>query len=198
MTKLPASTDNPSAMFFLKQYLRKPFGTGSITPSSKKLGQVIVSHLDLKPHEFVVELGPGTGVFTRELLAKGVAPDKLILVEFNVDFASYLRKEFPAVRVVEGDAGNLPQVLQSIGYSKVHRIVSGIPLRSLKPLQRKQITEAIAQSLEVGGVAVQFSYLKNSPFPLKVASECGLQGKRVGMALGNVPPAFVWKYIKLP
>ena len=185
-----------SKFFFLKQYLQKPFGVGAITPSSKKLAQLMVSNLDLQSSDTVVELGPGTGVFTRELLAQGVKPENLVLIEFNLDFANYLRSEFPKVRVVEGDAAELPRILQSHGIGKIMRVVSGIPLRSLKPAQRKQITEAIAASLDMGGVAVQFSYLNASPFPKATASDGGLTGSRVGVALKNVPPAFIWKYVK--
>ena len=185
-----------SKLFFLKQYLQKPFGVGAITPSSRKLAQLMVNNLELQPEDVVVELGPGTGVFTRELLAQGVKPQNLVLVEFNADFATYLRSEFPGVRIVEGDAGGLPKILLSLGVGKIMRIVSGIPLRSLKPTQRKQITEAIAASLDVGGVAVQFSYLNASPFPKAIATEGGLMGSRVALALGNVPPAFIWKYVK--
>ncbi len=186
----------PSKLFFLKQYFRKPSSTGAVTPSSRKLAQLMVRNLEFQAHDVVVELGPGTGVFTRELLGQGVDPKKLILVEFNADFAKHLRHEFPHVRIIEGDAGELPVLLGTVGQGKIRRIVSGIPLRSLKPEHRKQIAKAIGASLEAGGVAVQFSYLKASPFPEDVAVEGGLIGSRVGVALANVPPAFVWKYVK--
>lgn len=156
----------------------------------------MVANLGIEPGDIVVELGPGTGVFTREILAQGVSPENLILVEFNGDFAKYLREEFPRVRIVGGDAGELPRLLQSLGQGLVRRIVSGIPLRSLKPDQREKITKAIAESLSPGGVAVQFSYLKASPLPKVTAAQAGLTGKRVAVAIGNVPPAFVWRYTK--
>jgi phosphatidylethanolamine/phosphatidyl-N-methylethanolamine N-methyltransferase len=196
LTSIPAKVSKKSKLFFLKQYLRRPFGTGSITPSSQKLAEFMIANLGLEPGDVVVELGPGTGVFTREILAQGVVPANLILVEFNKDFAKFLREEFPKVRILEGDAGELPKLLQSLGQGRVRRIVSGIPLRSLKPAQRKQITQAIAHTLEPGGVAVQFSYLKASPLPKLTATEAGLIGKRVAVAIGNVPPAFVWQYTK--
>jgi phosphatidylethanolamine/phosphatidyl-N-methylethanolamine N-methyltransferase len=196
LTVAPKKVAKKSKLFFLKQYLRKPFGTGSITPSSQKLAELMIASLNLEPGDVVVELGPGTGVFTREILARGVKPANLILIEFNKDFAKYLREEFPKVRIVEGDAGELPKLLQPLGQGRVRRIVSGIPLRSLKPAQRKQITQAIAQTLEPGGVAVQFSYLNASPLPKPIATEAGLIGKRVAVAIGNVPPAFVWQYTK--
>jgi phosphatidylethanolamine/phosphatidyl-N-methylethanolamine N-methyltransferase len=185
-----------SKLFFLKQYFRKPSGIGAVAASSKKLAQLMVGNLELEPHDLVVELGPGTGVFTRELLEQGVKPENLILIEFNTDFAKFLRSEFPGVRVIEGDAGELPKLLRELGYDGVRRIVSGIPLRSLKAEHRVQITKAVGTSLEPGGVAVQFSYLKASPFLEDVALQSGLTGRRVGVALANVPPAFVWKYVK--
>jgi phosphatidylethanolamine/phosphatidyl-N-methylethanolamine N-methyltransferase len=188
--------NKPSKLFFLKQYFRKPSNTGAVAPSSKKLAQLMVKHLDLEAHDVVVELGPGTGVFTSELLEQGVRPEHLILIEFNATFAKFLREAFPKVRIVEGDAGDLPQLLGNLGQGKVRRIVSGIPLRSLKPDHRRQITRAIGASLEAGGVAVQFSYLKASPFPDDVVAEGRMAGSRVGVALANVPPAFVWKYVK--
>jgi phosphatidylethanolamine/phosphatidyl-N-methylethanolamine N-methyltransferase len=183
-------------MLFLKQFLTTPFGVGSITPSSKKMGQLMVASLDLEPGDVVVELGPGTGVFTRELLAQGVAPDKLILVEFNADFAAHLRDEFPGVHVEQGDASALPALLHRLGHIKVKRIVSGIPMRSVKPLQRIAITKAIAESLEVGGVVVQFTYVKLPPLSKAAAKAGGLLGRQTARALNNVPPAFVWRYVK--
>jgi phospholipid N-methyltransferase len=144
----------------------------------------------------VVELGPGTGVFTRELLSQGVAPANLILVEFNGQFVKFLRGEFPQVRTIEGSGQDLPQILKVLGQGPVKKIISGIPLRSLKPSERQQIAKAVAATLEPGGVFVQFSYFKVSPFSDSVAAEVGLAGQCAGAAMSNVPPAYVWRYIK--
>jgi len=195
MTK-PTKPKKPSSFLFLKQYLSEPLGTGSITPSSKKLAQLMVANLDLEPDDVVVELGPGTGVFTRALLEKGVLPKNLILVEFSADFAKYLRDEFPGVRIIEGDACRLPQLLAELGQGAVMRILSGIPLRSLKPAQRKMITIAMSESLLPGGIAVQFTYFRTPPLPATVAGEHGMSGRQVAFTMGNVPPAFVWRYAK--
>ena len=90
----------------------------------------------------------------------------------------------------------MPRLLKALGQGKVRKIISGIPLRSMKPVDRRQIAKAVAAVLEPGGMFVQFSYFKASPLPKVVAAEAGLAGQCVGAAMSNVPPAFVWQYIK--
>ena len=183
-------------LFFLKQYLRNPFGTGGVAPSGRQLARLMVAKLAPQPLEVIVELGPGTGVFTRELLAQGVEPANLILVEFNKEFVKFLKREFPNLRIVEGSAQDLPKLLKTLGHVSVQKIISGIPLRSMKPADCRQIARSVAAVLEPGGLFVQFSYFKASPLQKKVAVEMGLIGECAGSVMNNVPPAFVWKYTK--
>lgn len=194
--KSSAKAKRRSTLFFLKQYLRNPFGTGAVAPSGPQLAKLMVAEIAPQPSEIIVELGPGTGSFTRELLAQGVDPANLILVEFNTEFSEYLKGEFPALRIVEGAAQDLPQLLKALGQASVKKIISGIPLRSMKPSDCRQIARSVAAVLEPGGLFVQFSYFKASPVPKEVAAEAGLLGECVGSAMNNVPPAFVWRYTK--
>jgi phosphatidylethanolamine/phosphatidyl-N-methylethanolamine N-methyltransferase len=163
-----AKASRRSKLFFLKQYLRNPFGTGAVAPSGRQLAKLMVAKLAPQPSEVIVELGPGTGSFTRELLAQGVEPADLILVEFNKDFIKFLKREFPDLRIVEGPAQDLPQLLKTLGQASVKKIISGIPLRSMKPAECRQIAMAVAAVLEPGGIFVQFSYFKASPVPNQV------------------------------
>jgi len=194
--KSSTEANRRSKLFFLKQYLRNPFGTGGVAPSGRQLAKLMVSKLAPQPSEVIVELGPGTGAFTRELLAQGVEPANLILVEFNKEFVKFLKREFPNLRIVEGPAQDLPLLLKTLGQASVKKVISGIPLRSMKPAECQQIAMAVAAVLEPGGIFVQFSYFKASPVPKAVAAEAGLAGQCVGGVLNNVPPAFVWQYTK--
>lgn len=191
-----AKASRRSKLFFLKQYLCNPFGTGGVAPSGRQLAKLMVSKLAPQPSEIIVELGPGTGAFTRELLAQGVEPANLILVEFNKEFVKFLKREFPTLRIVEGSAQDLPQLLKMLGQASVKKVISGIPLRSMKPKECRQIAMAVAAVLEPGGIFVQFSYFKASPVPKAVAAEAGLAAECVGSAKNNVPPAFVWQYTR--
>ncbi|HWH56706.1 MAG TPA: hypothetical protein VN682_03690, partial [Terriglobales bacterium] len=79
---------------------------GAIAPSGPALARLMTR--DIGRHSgLVVELGPGTGVFTRALLKQGVREKDLTLVECCQEFAVMLRKNFPEARVLQMDAGRL-------------------------------------------------------------------------------------------
>lgn len=146
--------------------------------------------------EIVVELGPGTGVFTRQLIAYGVKPENLLLVELDRNFAQYLRGQFAGVTVVEDSAGNLAKILARLGRGPVRKIVSGLPLRSMSPKTRADIARAVSTSLQPGGTLTQFSYFHLPPLPDRECEIEGLRGRRCGLVLSNLPPAVVWRYTK--
>lgn len=87
---------------FLKSWLKRPIRTGAVAPSSNALARLITR--DILPGAGpVIELGPGTGAFTRCILAKGVPACDLTLVENCPDFTALLRQRFPAARLLDMD-----------------------------------------------------------------------------------------------
>ena len=70
-------------------------------------------------------------------------------------------------------------------------------LRALKPEQRQQITAAIGNVLQPGGVLAQFTYSLRPPLADSDAKAAGLVGARKALVASNLPPAFVWRYEKL-
>jgi phosphatidylethanolamine/phosphatidyl-N-methylethanolamine N-methyltransferase len=153
-----------------------------------------VDALDVGGDGPVVEIGPGTGPFTRELVARGVAPERLILVEFDPKFAQHLAREFPGARVLNEDARDLPAILSRFRAGPVRQMLSGLPFRSLPPEARAAITAAIGQSLAPGGVCAQFSYFNIPPFPEAGAKAAGLAADPPIPVRGNIPKAYVWRY----
>jgi phosphatidylethanolamine/phosphatidyl-N-methylethanolamine N-methyltransferase len=181
---------------FLKRWMRRPKGIGAIAPSSAQLAAKMVHHLDLAPDLGVVEIGPGTGVFTHALLQAGVQPQNLVLVERDPEFAKHLAKRFPNLRIIEGDACDLPELIKGQIGSPVSRVISGLPLRSMPREIRSKIAGAISKVLPPDGVLVQFSYFSASPIDRDIALEENLDGRQVDHVLRNFPPAYVWKYVK--
>ena len=147
-------------LLFLKRYFNKPMGIGAIAPSSQGLAHMMVQNLNLQENDVVVEIGPGTGVFTAALLDSGVRPENLFLVEFDQQFVALLRQKYPFVKVLEGDARHLVKLLP---VKNVKRVISGLPLRSMPLAVRREIGLAIAAVLQPDGVYVQFSYMKAAP-----------------------------------
>jgi phospholipid N-methyltransferase len=145
---------NNSRLLFWRRYMHRPLGVGGVAPSGSSLARAMVETLAPSDEEVIVEIGPGTGPFTRALLAAGVAPSRLILVEFDPEFVRHLRQRFPGVTVLQGDAAQLPQLLKEQGHDKVPKILSGLPLRSMPEGVRIAISRDIARRARLAG-AVQ-------------------------------------------
>lgn len=175
---------------FLKNLRRRPRNTGAILPSGPILGKAIAGQINLSLEGPILELGPGTGVFTKALLDRGVAPERLLLIEFNADFVRHLRKRFPGVTVVHGSAFELAKVLAERGISKVAGIVSGLPLLNFPEDMRLSFIHQCMEALVEGGVLAQFTYAQRAPIAAPKGVHVGL-AKRVWL---NMPPATVWVY----
>ena len=59
---------------------------GSVVPSSKFLSRKMLDHLNFKSAKLVVELGPGTGVFTERIIEKLGKDCTLLIIELNDKF----------------------------------------------------------------------------------------------------------------
>ncbi|WP_244306487.1 class I SAM-dependent methyltransferase [Paraburkholderia lacunae] len=139
---------------------------------------------------YVVELGGGTGPVTAALLARGIAPERLIVIERSPVLSCHLQRRFPFVRVVCGNAERLLELLGNCG--PVSAIVSSLPLRSLKAEPVQAIVDHCHSVVSPGGVLVQFSYAFWSSSPLE-APHCEKIFSRV--VWRNFPPARVDVFI---
>ncbi len=143
---------------FAGEIIRNPAAMGAICPSSRTLARVIAEQLHNIPTTgWVIELGAGTGNITAALLHQGLAPHRLIAIERSPTLAAHLRKRFPNIQVIEGDASQLSSLLGE-QVTDIQAIVSGLPLRSLPPTIVKAILGAIQHHLPQTGLFIQFTY----------------------------------------
>ena len=181
-----ASTD---AFVFFRAWSRKPLRVASIVPSGRSLGRLITQELDGNCGP-VIELGPGTGAFTRAIIARGVAEQNLVLVELGREFASMLSRRFPRATLIEEDAAELG----SFGIrGPVGAVVSGLPLLSMTTNQVEAIMSGAFKHLVSDGSFYQFTYGPRCPVPQKILRLLGLEAKLIGRALLNFPPASVYR-----
>ncbi len=179
---------NP-AMFF-RRWLANPLQMGSMIPSSAALCQRIVKHTRRAADEAVLELGAGTGVVSRALLAGGVPPERLIVVEIVPEMADHLRGVLPGVQVLEGDARDLPGLLPHHWHGRIGSVICGIPLLLL-PLAGQRRFIAAIEEVAPGRGFLQYSYCVTSPLPWR---KHALTARREAWTPFNFPPASVWRY----
>ncbi|MBM3468267.1 MAG: methyltransferase domain-containing protein [Alphaproteobacteria bacterium] len=180
-------------LLFLKRVLKNPKALGAVTPSSIALSNFICQHVETTQDSFVVEIGAGTGRFTRSLLRYGVKPTQLFVVEMDPELCGFLTQHFPNVTVINGDARNLLDILPPHIIGKVSTVISGIPLVNLSETIQASIVGACFSVLAEGGQMLQFTYGPISPVS---SQKLGLRKKRLGHVLWNFPPAVIWSYTR--
>ncbi len=179
---------------FLRALLAQPGTVGALCASSPRLAQRMAAWVDPAAPGLVLELGGGTGVITAALLARGVAPQRRVVVEQSAALAAHLQRRFPHVHVLHGDAAELARLTGAPGWPRdaagaplaVGCIVSGLPLLSIALPLRQRILHAGAALLAPGGLLLQFTYALRAPSPWQGAGLIGQARQRV---LANLPPA---------
>ena len=151
-----------SCLQFLGQFARRPFTTGALWPSSTALSKVVADNCELPPGGLVVELGAGTGAFTRLVLERLNGRGRLLAVEINRMHAALLRRRFPQCEVIQGSAGN---IRSHLGGRQAACIVSGLPWGNMFPRMQDRVLAAILESLAPGGQFLAFAYVHAAWFP---------------------------------
>lgn len=193
---MPSAAPAGKALF-LKRWLRQPLSMGAVMPSgpllTRALALTVVREMQGRDGH-VVELGAGTGEVTKALLAAGIAPERLALVERDPELVAFLRRHFPEPHIIEGDAARLPKLLAAEGVAKVATVVSGLPLLSLPAEVVTGIVHGVFEALPKGAALVQFTYGPAPPIPKVLRESLHLVGAHGRRIWRNVPPAVVWTF----
>jgi phosphatidylethanolamine/phosphatidyl-N-methylethanolamine N-methyltransferase len=176
---------------FIRTWLDKPLRTGAISPSSPALARAMAMQVDPFRPGPVVELGPGTGPVTEALVERGIAEERLVLLEFDPDFCALLRERFPRARVIQGDAYALRASLAAVLDEPAAAIVSSLPLLTRPEPERIALLQEAFALMAPRAPFIQFTYGLVSPVP----REAGGFAARVSPPVWlNLPPARVWTY----
>ena len=193
MSQIQAAQAEPRSYglsLFLRRWLANPLQMGSIVPSSPALCRRIVAQVRRAPDEWVIELGAGTGVVSRALVAGGIPHSRIILVEIERKLAGHLRETMPGTDVIEGDARALPELIPLSRHGRVGTVICGIPLVLLSVSQQHRFIQAMA-AVAPGRGFLHYSYCATSPLPWR---KHGLLARREAWTPLNLPPASVWRY----
>jgi len=177
-------------LLFARNFLRHPRMLGSIVPSSRFLIRQLLEPVNWSQARVLVEYGPGVGGITAEVLRR-MHPDAiLIAIEMNPDFVRYLSCTIadPRLKVVEGSAEAVDEILKRFGRSRADYIISGIPFSTIPPEVRERILQKTCDALKPRGAFLVYQ------FSTRVAQDLmrifGYVGR--GFELLNVLPAHLF------
>jgi phospholipid N-methyltransferase len=178
---------------FLRGFFKNPVMVGSIIPSSRVLIDKMLRPVDWENTRLFVEYGPGVGTFTRPILEL-LGPDaKLVTIDTNPDFSTYLKEsiEDPRLIAVTGSAADVENILADRGLGEADYVLSGLPFSTLPPGVGDAIAEATAKVIRPGGAFLVYQF---SP---KVKDFIQPHFDRIerGFEWVNFPPATLfWAY----
>lgn len=178
-------------MRFFKGWQRDMKGVGAILPTSGIAARRMASVIDTGSGRPVLELGAGTGVITRAILERGIAPSKLVSVEYAEHFVEALRQDFPGVDFLHGDAFDLKTVLGERHGETFDCVISAVPMLSFPAEKRVDLLEELLDMIPPGRPVIQITYGALSPIPPKRGR---FTVTHHDFVVRNIPPAQLWAY----
>ena len=187
---------------FLQAFLKNPLKVGSIAPSSPELAQKMVA--DIRPTEesVVLELGVGTGAITKVLQEIVPNRESYLGIEIDRTLVKSLKENFPALKIVRGNACDTFSIYQKTGFGKVGYIICCLPFVSLPNDVGDKILTEIDKFMERGCVFRTFQYAHGYYFPSAIKLREHMRdrygkARKSPLVVKNVPPAYTltWKTV---
>ena len=162
---------------------------------------MICSEIDVDSASSIVEYGPGTGVFTREILARKRPEARFCAFEVNAELARRFRRCFPRVAMFEDSAAKAPALLPKVGIGPVDCVVCGLPWAAFDDGLQDALLGATMSILRPGGKFATFAYLQGlllragRRFRRKLRERFA-HVEQSPVVWRNLPPAFVYRCTK--
>ena len=164
---------------------------GAVSPSSKFLMRKMLTNINFKSAKIIVEFGPGTGVFTREIVSRMEPDCKLIVFELHEEFFKKLTAEFhdnPSVILRNESAENIGSVLKNHDFSHADVVISSLPLANFPGELIDSILKNSVSALSKNGKYIQFQYSLTSRKYLQKY----FNSVQINFTARNIPPAFIY------
>jgi phosphatidylethanolamine/phosphatidyl-N-methylethanolamine N-methyltransferase len=146
-----------NVLLFTQEIIRKPQEVGAIAPSSKFLGEAITKYIKSYQEPInVIEVGPGTGVFTKIIAAKLKPKDRLDVIEFNQQFVDVLKVKFKNYPNVTIHCASIIDWKPDYCYDFM---VSSLPLNAFTTEFVASVMEHYEEIMKPGGIISYFEYM---------------------------------------
>ncbi len=182
---------------YVKNFLRDR-QVASITPTSQFGVRGLCGTIDFKQTRVIVEYGPGTGVFTHYLLRNMRSDSKLIAIERNRDFGSFLKQTIhdPRIKIFNDSAENVIDTLSACKESAADYVISGIPFMWIPDDVKDKIIESTYKALKPGGKFLVYQTCLQLDCHLKVHLEHVFGPVHARYEIRNFPPLRLYEATK--
>lgn len=177
-------------MNFFIEYLKHPFKIGAVAPSSRMLAEKMMMPIDFEQCECIIEYGPGTGTFTKEIIKRKKKDTIFLVIEQNDEFYEKLRMKYNGeenVLLIHGDASRVQEYMKEYGILHADYIVSGLPFASLPNELGQDILKATREAVGSKGAFITFQY---TLFKKHIFAK-HFDIKDISFEMRNLPPAYV-------
>jgi len=193
MTRMGDSVATNASVFF-GLWLQKPLRLAAANPSGARLADAIAALVDLARPGPVLELGAGTGSLTRGLIRAGCHPERIIALEREPRLVTILRREFPAIAVLEGDATQIGEHLAARA-GQLCAVISSLPIPWFSATEQYAVVRPCLDRLGPGGRFIQLTNAFSSPL---ARERLGISGQEVCRVWLNLLPTQIWCYSEGP
>ncbi len=177
-----------SRIHFLKTHFKQPSVNASLTPSSRRLARAMVAWIDFSNIDSIIELGPGTWVFTKVLLEKAKPGTKIICIDFEQSYLDMLHQKYGNSLILECTSATLvDEVAKKHNILRPSLVISWLPHYTLSD-EHWNVMDTIVKWTAQGTIFRGFSY---TPHNLRQVYKW-LHIKPKWFVLLNLPPAFVF------
>ena len=178
---------------FFALWLQKPLRIAAAKPSGARLADAVARCIDLRRPGPVLELGAGTGSLTRGLVRAGCRPEHIVALESEPALVAVLRRDFPAVTVIEGDATRIGDYFAG-SVERFAAVVSSLPIKWFSVEAQYAVVRPCLDLLGPGGHFFQLTNAFTSPLAI---DRLGIAGQEVARVWFNLLPTQIWAYSNL-
>lgn len=181
---------------FLQAFLKNPGKVGAIAPSSPELAQKMIEDIAPNQENIILELGVGTGAITK-FVSEIVLDEKSYLgVELDKDLVKLLKRNFPHLKIVRGNALEAAALHKKSDLGKVGFIICCLPFVSIPNDVGEKILRQVDKFMERGGCTFRtFQYAHGYYFPSAIKLREHMRNRygkaqKSPLIMKNMPPAY--------
>ena len=154
---------------FLKIAIKDYRTVGAMAPGSRYFSRRVAKTIS-PDAKLVVEIGPGSGVITKEILRVLPREGRLIVIELKDDFITALHKiQDPRLSIIRGNAFEILSEPERFGLINVDGIIWGIPFLVFSSQTKDDLVAKTHKILKHGGT---FSFYQNLPLLNQQLKNC--------------------------